>query len=43
VAVNLDNLLDGAGLEKGGCHALLNTKDHTFTSCNLSSISMRFG
>lgn len=28
VAVDLDNLFDGGGLEKGRCHALLDAEDH---------------
>jgi hypothetical protein len=35
VAVDLDNLLDGAGLKEGGGHTLLYTENHTLTGCDL--------
>jgi hypothetical protein len=34
VAVDLDNLLDRAGLQQRRCDALLDTQDHTFACCN---------
>jgi hypothetical protein len=35
VAVDFDNLLDGAGFEQRRGYALFYTEDYTFTSCNL--------
>jgi hypothetical protein len=35
VAIDLDNLLDGAGLEEGGGDALLYAEDYAFAGCYL--------
>jgi hypothetical protein len=36
VAVDFDNLLDGAGLEEGGGYALFDTEDYALASCDLN-------
>jgi hypothetical protein len=35
VAVDFDNLLDGAGFEEGGCYALFDTEDYALAGCDL--------
>ena len=35
VTVDLDNLLDGAGLEEGGGYALFDAEDDALAGCNL--------